>query len=58
MPFRLANTPAIFQSYIYRALEELVNRTYVVYLNDILIYLENKDDYNRHVKEVLNRLVE
>jgi hypothetical protein len=30
----------------------------VVYLDDILIYLENEDDYNRHVEEVLNRLVE
>jgi len=43
MPFRLANTPTIFQLYIYRALGGLVNRIYVVYLDNILIYLEDKD---------------
>jgi hypothetical protein len=58
MPFRLANAPATFQSYIHRALGGLIDRTCVVYLNNILIYSENKDDYNRHVEEVLNRLVE
>jgi hypothetical protein len=58
MPFRLANAPATFQSYIHQALGGLVNRTCVVYLNNILIYSENEDDHNRHVKEVLNRLVE
>jgi hypothetical protein len=43
MPFGLANTPAIFQSYIYRALGGLINRIYVIYLDNILIYLEDKD---------------
>jgi hypothetical protein len=28
-----------------------------VYLDNILIYLENLEDYNCYVKEVLNRLV-
>jgi hypothetical protein len=43
MPFRLANTPTIFQLYIYRALGGLVDRIYVIYLDNILIYLEDKD---------------
>jgi hypothetical protein len=43
MPFRLANTPIIFQLYIYRALEGLIDRIYIIYLNNILIYLEDKD---------------
>jgi hypothetical protein len=58
MPFRLANAPATFQSYIHRALGGLVDRTCVVYLDNILIYSENEDNHNRHVEEVLNRLVE
>jgi hypothetical protein len=29
-----------------------------VYLDDILIYLENPEDHDSYVKEVLNRLVE
>jgi len=43
MPFRLANAPTTFQLYIYRALGGLVDRIYVVYLDDILIYLEDED---------------
>jgi hypothetical protein len=43
MPFRLANTPTTFQLYIYRALGGLVNRIYIIYLDDILIYLEDED---------------
>ena len=37
MFFRLANAP------IYRALGGLVNRIYIIYLDNILIYLEDKD---------------
>jgi len=43
MPFGLANTPAIFQLYIYRALGGLINYTYIIYLDNILIYLKNKN---------------
>ena len=43
MPFRLANAPITFQLYIYRALGGLVDRIYIIYLDNILIYLEDKD---------------
>jgi hypothetical protein len=43
MPFRLTNAPIIFQLYIHRALGGLVNYIYIIYLDDILIYLEDKD---------------
>jgi len=43
MPFGLANAPIIFQLYIHRALGGLVNRIYIIYLDNILIYLEDKD---------------
>ena len=58
MPFGLANAPATFQSYIHRALGGLVDRTCVVYLDDILIYSEAEQDHDAHVEEVLDRLVE
>jgi hypothetical protein len=58
MLFGLANAPATFQSYIHRALGGLVDRTCVVYLDDILIYSEKEEDHNRHVEEVLDRLVQ
>ncbi|UPX18963.1 uncharacterized protein EKO05_0009243 [Ascochyta rabiei] len=58
MPFGLANAPATFQSYIYRALGGLLDRICVVYLDDILIYSQNEEDHDKHVEEVLDRLVE
>jgi hypothetical protein len=57
MPFRLANAPATFQSYIHNALGGLLDRICVVYLNNILIYSEDKKEHDKHIKEVLDRLV-
>ena len=57
MPFGLANAPATFQTYNHIALGGLLDRTCVVYLDDILIYSENPKDHDRHVEEVLNCLV-
>ena len=56
MPFSLTNAPIPFQSYIYKALETLVDTIYIVYLDDILIYLNNKDKHIKHVKQVLRQL--
>ena len=56
MPFRLTNAPAQFQAYINKALVGLVNVTCIVYLDNILIFLNTKEEHIRHVKEVLTRL--
>ncbi len=56
MPFGLTNTPAIFQSYINRALIDLIDIYYIIYLNDIFIYFINFTDHQRYVREVLKRL--
>jgi len=56
MPFGLANAPATFQAYINHVLEDLLNYICVVYLDDILIYFENKDEHTLHVRIVLERL--
>ena len=44
MPFNLVNASAMFQTYINKALINLIDITYIVYLNDILIY--NVDSIN------------
>jgi len=36
----------------------LLDISIVIYLNNILIYSDNMDDYKKHVKEVLRRLWE
>ena len=45
MPFGLANIPATFQAYINRALASLINITYIVYLNNILIFNAKPAEY-------------
>ncbi len=44
MLFELTNMPAMFQTYINKILAEKLNIFVVVYLNDILIYIENKGE--------------
>jgi hypothetical protein len=58
MLFSLANALATFQSYVYRALGGLIDRTCVVYLDDILIYSRDEAEHDQHVEEVLDRLVQ
>jgi len=45
-----------FQLYIYKALGGLVNYIYIIYLNNILIYLKDKDQYKQYIREVLEHL--
>jgi Reverse transcriptase (RNA-dependent DNA polymerase) len=56
LPFSLANVLAMFQTYMNRALQGLVDITCVVYLDDILIFSVNLEDHYRHVAKVLRRL--
>ena len=56
IPFSLTNAPIIFQSYIYKALGTLVDTIYIVYLDNIFIYLNNKDKCVKHVKQILRQL--
>jgi hypothetical protein len=43
MPFSLTNALASFQAYINKALSTYLDYIYVVYLNNILIYLYNEE---------------
>ena len=56
MPFGLTNTPSAFQRFMNMIFADIKHVCIVVYLNDILIYLDNKKDHRKHVWEVLHRL--
>jgi len=50
MPFRLVNGPATFQAIMNKILPEFLNHGVVVYLDDILIYSESKEEHIELVK--------
>jgi len=55
MPFGLTNAPAAFQRFINDIFSNLLDVCVVIYLDDILIYLNNMSKHHQHVKEVLKR---
>jgi len=56
MSFELVNASAIFQAYINQTLTERMNFICVVYLNDILIYSQLKEEHKHHVCKILEQL--
>ena len=50
MPFSLRNAPASFQWYINKILAEKLNIFIIIYLDDILIYID--DDKDSHIAAV------
>ena len=53
MPFRFTNIPATIQILINDILKKYLNRFYIIYLDDILIYSNSIEDYKKYVKLVL-----
>jgi hypothetical protein len=51
--FGLSNTPVIFQAWINKILYLYLDIFCTVYINDILIYLDNLLEYKKHVKKIL-----
>ena len=56
IPFGLTNTPVAFQQFINNIFSNLLDVCVVIYLDDILIYLNNMSEHHQHVKEVLKHL--
>lgn len=55
-PFGLSGAPATFQRYINDILYDLLDQCATAYLDDVLIFSQNKADHIGHVREVLQRL--
>ena len=56
MPFGLSNAPAAFQRLMNSIFTDLLDICVLVYLDNILIYSDNSEDHERHVREVLRRV--
>ena len=56
MSFRLTNASAIFQTYINQTLAELLNVFCIVYLDNILIFSQNENEHQKHVKQIMKKL--
>jgi hypothetical protein len=50
MLFNLINAPAIFQTYINKALVDLININYIAYFDDILIYSSIYAEHQRYIR--------
>jgi hypothetical protein len=55
MLFGLANATEIFQHIMNDLLRNLLDYEIIIYIDDILVYSETQEDYDRLVLEVLRR---
>lgn len=56
MPFGLTNAPGIFQHLMNDIFREFLDDFVVCYLDDILIFSKNREDHEKHVRLVLQKL--
>ena len=58
MSFELTNTSVTFQELINHVLYDYLNEFVITYLNNILIYSENEENHEKHIKKILRKLQE
>jgi hypothetical protein len=56
MPFGLANAPAVLQAWINSVFRDMINNYVLIYLDDIVIFSNSREEHNIHIKQVLERL--
>ena len=58
MPFGFHNTPATFCTLMNEVLQLFLDKSVMVYLDDIVVYSEMMEDHKQHLKEVFEALQE
>ena len=56
MPYGLCNAPATFPRLINRTLQRFIDRCSIVYLDDVLIYLDNLEQHKRDVRNIIHAI--
>jgi hypothetical protein len=56
MPFGLMNAPAVFQEFMNAIFRDVIDERVIIYIDDILIFSNNKEEHTSHVREVLSQL--
>ena len=52
IPFRLTNAPTTMQKMVNKALQSYLDRFAIIYMDNILVYSNTKNQYIRHVKMI------
>ena len=58
MPFGLTNAPATFMDLMYRVFQPYLDRFVVVFVDDILIYSQSKEEHEDHLRIILQAVKE
>ncbi|KAJ9542555.1 hypothetical protein OSB04_029061 [Centaurea solstitialis] len=56
MPFGLTNAPAAFMDLMNRVCSRMLDRSVIVFIDDILVYSKTKEEHEVHLREVLETL--
>ncbi|GMI65975.1 hypothetical protein HRI_000266800 [Hibiscus trionum] len=58
MPFGLTNAPTVFMDMMNRVFHEFLDQFVVVFIDDILLYSHTEEDHDKHLRIVLQVLLE
>ena len=56
MPFGLTNTPTTFMDLMNRVCRPMLDRSVIVFMDDILVYSRSREQHEVHLREILGVL--